>query len=163
MSVDQLTVDFPLEECRALSLFGALSQECITFLLEHGDLGESTAGEKLFIQGEASGCFYIVLNGQLSYFRHNGIERVYLRSYRQGEQLGFASMIGLHERRGDAVTEIQGYMLRVTSDLFHEVCQRFPQDFVIFLVNMTREMSREIIDLDSICADLRTQVKQSRC
>lgn len=161
ISADQLQKVCSLEKCRSLSLFGALSSDCIAFLMEHGDVGESDAGEMLFQQGENSFCFFIVLSGRLGYYRHNGTERVFLRSYQPGEQLGFSSMIGLHERRGDAVTENEGVMLKVTSDLFHEVCQRFPEDFVIFLINMTREMSREIIDMDSICADLRTEINRN--
>ncbi|WP_432474638.1 cyclic nucleotide-binding domain-containing protein [Amphritea sp. HPY] len=161
LTARQVSERFPLSRCRSLSLFGALSNDCISFLLDNGELGYSLPGEKLFQQGQSSGDFYIVLEGRLSYYRFNGVERVYLRSYSEGEQLGFASMIGLHERRGDAVTEIQGYVLCITADLFHQVCQNFSEDFVIFMINMTREMSREIIDLDSLCADLRTRVNES--
>lgn len=161
LTVEQVLERFPISRCRALSLFGALSEGCISFLLEKGDLSYSDVGEKLFIQGQASGDFFILLDGQLGYYRFNGVERVYLRSYHQGEQLGFSSMIGLHERRGDAITEYPGYVLRITVDLFHQVCLNYPDDFVLFLINMTRDMSREIIDLDSICADLRTRVNES--
>lgn len=160
ITLEQLKALFSTAQFRSLSMFGALSEPCIEFLLQHGEIGATDSDEQLFSQGEPSEDFYIILSGQLGYYRHNGIERVYLRSYRPGEQLGFASMIGLHERRGDAMVESSGYVLKVPCELFHEVCQRYPDDFVIFLINMTREMSREIIDLDSICANLRTQVNK---
>ena len=48
--------------------------------------------------------------------------------------------------------EKPGYVFEITAALFHDFCDKFPEDFKIFLINITREMSREISHLDKICA-----------
>lgn len=150
----------PVTYCQSLSLFGALTEDCILWLLKHGEVQQCDEGEQLFTQGECSSFFYIVLTGELGYYRHNGIERVFLRNYKSGEQLGFSSMIGLHERRGDAVAHQEGYMLKITCDLFHEMHNVYPEQFGVFQINIARELSREVIDLDAQCADLRTKLNR---
>ena len=62
-------------------------------------------------------------------------------------------MIGLHPRRGDAVVEKEGYLLEISTELFHKLCEQYPEMFMIFLINITREMSREISHLDQLYAD----------
>ena len=133
-------------------MFGALSDSCVSFLLEHGKLIEYTAGDHLFSLGDASDQFFIILTGQVAFYQTADGHKTYIRSSRAGEQIGFVGMIGLHARRGDAVIEQSGLLLEVSSALFHQVCEKFPEDFVIFMINISREMSREISHLDALCA-----------
>ncbi|SIS46454.1 Crp/Fnr family transcriptional regulator [Neptunomonas antarctica] len=147
---------FSYDVCRELSMFGALTQECLEFLLSEGHIYECEQGDVLFSPGEGSGNFYIVLSGRVGFSRQKSDKSIYIRSFNPGEQIGFVGMIGLHERRGYAVIEKPGYLLEVSSELFHQICEKYPADFVIFLINITREMGREINHLDSLCADIHT-------
>ena len=133
-------------------MFGALSEECRDFLLQQGSLWHARPGDVLFSIGDNSGLFYIVLSGIVRFFQPDGEtgEMVPLRCYEVGQQIGFVGMIGLHQRRGDAIMEEEGYLLEVSSDLFHRLCEQYPQMFQIFLINITREMSREISHLDQM-------------
>ena len=137
-------------------MFGALTQGCLEFLLQEGNIYQCEQGYTLFSPGEDSGHFYVVLSGRVCFSRAKGDQKVYIRSFKPGEQIGFVGMIGLHERRGSAFAEEPSYLLEISSALFHQVCEKFPSDFVIFLINITREMSREINHLDALCADLNT-------
>jgi signal-transduction protein with cAMP-binding, CBS, and nucleotidyltransferase domain len=147
---------FPTDFCRELSMFGALTQDCLEFLLQEGNIYQCEQGYTLFSPGEDSNSFYVVLNGRVGFSRAKGDKKIYIRSFESGEQIGFVGMIGLHERRGFAVAEEPAYLLEISSTLFHQVCEKFPSDFVVFLINITREMSREINHLDALCADLNT-------
>lgn len=149
---DSFEYEFPLSLCRELSLFGALSDEALSFLIEQGVKLSYTKGEFLFKLGNPSDCFFIIIDGQLDYYRYVDETQIFIRSYYPGEQVGYISMIGLHDRQGDIIVKKSTTVLVVSSDLFHQVCSKYSQDFVVFLINMTREMSREITDLDSLCA-----------
>ncbi|WP_286239026.1 Crp/Fnr family transcriptional regulator [Neptuniibacter halophilus] len=160
LSGSEIKTRFPEIRCRELSMFGALSNDSLQFLLAEGRVLEYAAGETLFHDGDASERFYIILDGSLGYFRKEQGEAIHIRSFRTGEQLGYVGMIGLHERRGDAVAEVDSCVLEISCELFHRVCDTFASDFVIFLINMTREMSREITDLDAICSGLSAQLRK---
>ena len=137
-------------------MFGALAPACLEFLLSEGKINKYDQSETVFSPGENSNQFYVVLRGRVGFSRPKGEKRVYIRCFKPGEQIGFVGMIGLHERRGFAIAEEQTYLLEITSALFHQVCEKFPADFVVFLINITREMSREINDLDALCTELNT-------
>lgn len=138
-----------------LSMFGALSEDCLGFLLREGKLWQAEAGDKLFSLGDRSDMFYILLQSSVRFYqpRERDGKMVSVRLYNSGSQLGYVGMIGLHERRGDAVVEEGGFLLEITSELFHRLCEQFPQMFQIFLINLTRDMSREISHLDQLCAE----------
>ncbi len=148
---------FPISHCSDLAMFGALRRDSIRFLFEHGRILSSQRGEVVLKRGELSDRFYIILQGCLGYYRFDEEDAIHIRDFKPGEQMGFVGMIGLHARQGNAVVEKDCYLLEITSALFHEVCDNFPSDFVIFMINMAREMSREISDLDAICARLSSR------
>lgn len=139
-------------------MFGALAPACLEFLLSEGKINKYDQGETVFSPGENSNQFYVVLRGRVGFSRPKGDKRIFIRCFKPGEQIGFVGMIGLHERRGFAVVEEASYLLEVSSALFHQICEKFPADFVVFLINITREMSREINDLDALCTELNTAV-----
>lgn len=144
----QFSTDF----CHGLSMFGALSDDSLDFMLQRGRLLQVDAGETLFSVGDKSDMFYVVLKGTVRFFQakdESGI-KVPLRKYQIGEQVGFVGMIGLHQRRGDALMEESGYLMEISSELFHQLCEKFPEMFQIFLINIAREMSREISHLDQM-------------
>ena len=150
---------FSLGFCQELSMFGALTQPCLEFLLNEGKINKYDKGETVFAPGEDSNQFYVVLTGRVSFSRPKGDQRIYIRGFKPGEQIGFVGMIGLHERRGFAVAEEQTFLLEIASELFHQICDKFSADFVVFLINITREMSREINDLDALCTELNAAEK----
>jgi len=134
-------------------MFGALPPECLELLLQEGRLWQMEKGDWFFKQGDESGKFCIILSGFIRFYqpRERDGKMMPLRLYGVGEQIGFVGMIGLHERRGDALMEQEGFILEISSDLFHELCLQLPQAFQIFLINIAREMSREISQLDQMC------------
>ena len=148
---------FPTDYCRELSMFGALSDDCLGHLLSEGRIRCCEQDDLLFSPGEESGHFFVLLSGRIGFSRQKKDKSIFIRSFNVGEQIGFVGMIGLHERRGHAIAQEPSYVLEISSSLFHQICEKFPADFVIFLINITREMSREINLLDGLCADLNTE------
>ncbi|SFF98478.1 Crp/Fnr family transcriptional regulator [Neptunomonas qingdaonensis] len=159
LSYSDVNEIFPLGFCQELSMFGALAPACLEFLLSEGKINKYDKSETVFSPGEDSTQFYVVLSGLVRFSRPKGEKRVYIRCFKPGEQIGFVGMIGLHERRGFAIAAEQTCLLEITSELFHQVCEKFPADFVVFLINITRELSREINYLDALCTELNTAEK----
>ncbi len=154
LSQSEINRRFPPEYCRKLSMFGALGENCVSYLLSEGEVITMEDGELIMAKGDRSDHFYILLEGRVGYFRYSDNQPVHIRSYGRGEQVGFVGMIGLIERLGDIIAEEGSAGLRISCDLFNQVCEGFSADFIIFMINMTREMSREITELDAKCAEL---------
>lgn len=142
-----------LDHFKSASIFGALSDDAIAFLLSRGRIHAIADGEELFQAGSAGDSFFVVLEGQLELLReHDGALDV-LKTAEIGEQLGYVSMIGLFERFGIGRGRGATVVLEVDSDLYYQFHLDFPLDFGILMLNLSRDMARTIYDI----ATRRTQ------
>lgn len=157
LSYPDLQNQFPVSYCRDLAMFGALPEESLIFLLEQGNLNHYLPGNPIYSLGEPSNSFFIILSGGSRFHKAKEAcgQMVQLRFYGPGEQIGFVGMIGLQKRHGTQVMEQEGYLLEIPAELFHQFCEKFPEEFKILMINITREMSREIADLDTMCTEYK--------
>lgn len=134
----KIKAPIPLTE---LSCFGALSYEFIDYLLENGEIIKAEKNEIIFRSGEESDYFIITLKGKLLFERRNARDSYKLEA-KVGEPCGFIGMITLQNRLGTAVMEQPGYILKISSELFSNLHMVMKEEFVIFLMNITRDISR---------------------
>lgn len=148
---------FPPAVCRDLAMFGALPDESLIYLMEEGNLYHTKPGDMLYAVNDNSESFFIILSGGTRFHKAKEEcgEMVKLRYYQPGEQVGFVGMIGLQKRHGTQIVEDEGYLLEIPVELFHRFCEKFPEEFKILMINITREMSREIADLDAMCTEYK--------
>ncbi|MFC6671748.1 cyclic nucleotide-binding domain-containing protein [Marinobacterium aestuariivivens] len=133
-----------------LSTFGALSRNCVHFMLNRGRLLRLEPGEVLYRPGTSSGSFFVLLDGALRFYKHFPRCDVFTRVFRSGEQLGFDAMIGLHERTGTPVAMEPLLILEISVELFHDIHLHYPADFGLIMINLARELSREIAALEEV-------------
>ena len=133
-----------------LSTFGALSEEVICDMLENGKIERIHKGEYINHEGEQAEDFQVVLQGRIAYYKHCEGHDVLTRHFCRGEQLGFDEMIGLIERSGTDVAAEDSTVLSISSTQFYELHLRYPTQFGVFMLNLARELSREIALLEDV-------------
>jgi len=148
-----------LLETRALSsftnasVFGALPESAILWLLEKGEIRALEGGEYLFAHGQPGNSFHVILQGQVSYHKYHGGKYAYIRDYCVGEQIGFMSLIGLHDRVGRAECHGDTIALEIDSTLFQSFHNEYPMEFGILMINLAREMARTLRSVDNLIVD----------
>jgi CRP-like cAMP-binding protein len=138
--IDQFGIDY----FKGGSTFGALSEKAIRSLLLQGVLLKLEQEEPLYYPDDPGDCFYIILKGTVRFFTLCQEEIHFSRDFVFGEQLGFVPMIALHKRKGTAQAVEESIVLKVCSSLFFELHEKLPNDFGILLLNLSREMARQI-------------------
>ncbi|UTW14059.1 Crp/Fnr family transcriptional regulator [Marinobacterium rhizophilum] len=133
-----------------LSTFGALSEAAVLFLLCGGRLLQLHRGDLLYRAGEPADAFYVILQGDLRFYKQAEGQDVLTRHFGRGELLGFDAMIGLHPRSGTAVAGEDTLVLEVGSALFFDLHTQFAADFGLMMINLSRELSREIALLENV-------------
>ena len=161
IDVKEIISDNKLAEFTHHSVFGALPVEEIQWLLENGELSQLDSGETLFMHDDRGDSFYIILEGTLEYYKYHDGVYAYIRNYTQGQQIGFVSMIALHDRVGKAIASEQSLILNISSDLFHEFHLHAPLPFGILMMNLSREMARTFRDVNNLIVEL-TKANQSK-
>lgn len=149
----QVIDELGMEHLHGCSTLGALSELAIRFLLDEGDILCLDKGDTLFQFGEPGDCFHVVLRGAVSFYKPHKGETVHIRDYTKGQEIGFVAMVGLHARVGDGSAAEESIVLKVCSDVFHDLHSELPTDFGLLLLNLSRELARRLRESDDKLAE----------
>lgn len=160
VSVKEAQYDISISHLKKGSIFGALSEPAIQYLLDNGILKHTLKGDEIFGYGGKGGNFHIVLHGRLDFYKHHDNKNTLTRSIRFGEVIGFVSMIALHDRVGSLYAHEESLLLEVSSNLFSDFHDDFPFDFGILLMNLSRDMARTIRTLSNALVENNVIIKK---
>ncbi|GGO85854.1 hypothetical protein GCM10011348_35370 [Marinobacterium nitratireducens] len=138
---------------RDISTFGALDSATISHLIRSGQVLELEPGEVLFEAGDGSDGFYVILRGQIAFFKYHAGHYAFIRNYHFGENIGFVGMIALHHRIGRAQADGEAVVVKVPLSLFNDLYDRDTQEFALLLMNLARDMARGIRAVDNIIVE----------
>ncbi len=138
---------------RELSTFGALSDDFIVDMLKNGRIQQFAKGEYVARYDEKALEFQVVLQGRMAFYKHSEACDVLTRYFNPGEQMGFDLMIGSISHNGIDVATEDSKILDINSDQFYQLLVNFPEEFGLLMINLTRELSREISLLEKVIGD----------
>ena len=133
-----------------LSTFGALSNKVISNLLKNGVIRHYQKGEYVVRVDQVADDFQVILRGRVAYYRCFDGRDVLTRCFDQGEQMGFDQMIGLLKQNGTDVAQEDSLIVDVSGEQFFKLHVDFPADFGLLMINLAREMAREIEILEKV-------------
>jgi signal-transduction protein with cAMP-binding, CBS, and nucleotidyltransferase domain len=135
---------------RELSTFGALSDEIIADMLTNGVIKRFEKGEYVSRLNQIAAEFKVVLRGKFAFYKHGEDCDVLTRYFSQGEQMDFDLMIGLIPHNGIDVATEESVVLDIGSDQFYNLHVNYPADFGLLMINLSRELAREIAMLEDV-------------
>ena len=133
-----------------LSTFGALSDEIIVDLMTNGVIRRYARGEYITRLNQIASEFQIVLQGRFAFYKHSEESDVLTRFFCAGEQMDFDLMIGLIPHNGIDVATEDSLILDISSEQFYGLRVNFPTDFGLLMINLARELAREISLLEDV-------------
>jgi signal-transduction protein with cAMP-binding, CBS, and nucleotidyltransferase domain len=133
-----------------LSTFGALSDAVIADLLHKGVVRHYQKGEYVARFDQVAEDFQVVLSGCVAYYRRFEGCDVLTRHFGQGEQMGFDQMIGLLIQNGTDVAIEESVVVDISGEQFFKLRVEFPADFGLLMINLARELAREIEILENV-------------
>jgi len=145
-TLETLGIDFLNE----LSTFGALSNEAIVNLLDNGVIKHFARGEYVTRLDQVASEFQVLLRGRVAYYKCFEGRDVLTRHFNQGDQIGFDLMIGLLNHNGTDVAVEDSLILDISSEQFYRLHVEFPADFGLLMINLSRELAREIEILEDV-------------
>lgn len=145
-TIDSLGLDFLKE----LSTFGALSDNVIIDMMTRGVIRQYDKGEYITRLDQIAEEFQVLLRGRVAFYKCFDDCNVLTRTFNQGEQLGFDLMIGLSNHNGTDVMLEDSLILDVSSEQFFKLHVEFPADFGLLMINLSRELAREIEILENV-------------
>ncbi len=87
---------------------------------------------------------------RFAFYKHGEDSDVLTRYFGAGEQMGFDLMIGLISHNGIDVAVEESLILDISSEQFYNLHVSFPADFGLLMINLSRELAREISMLEDV-------------
>ncbi|MGB5330505.1 MAG: cyclic nucleotide-binding domain-containing protein [Gammaproteobacteria bacterium] len=153
LNADEVVETLGLAYLRELSTFGALSDEVITDMLTSGVIKRFEKGEYVVRINQIAAEFKVVLRGRFAFYKHGEDCDVLTRYFCQGEQMDFDLMIGLIPHNGIDVATEESIVLDIGSDQFYNLHVNYPADFGLLMINLSRELAREIAMLEDVIGE----------
>jgi CRP-like cAMP-binding protein len=150
ISSEQVLKNQELSSFTNASVFGALPETSILWLLQNGKIHSLEKGEYIFSQGQPGNSFHVILAGQIGYYKFHDGRYAYIRDYKAGEQVGFVSMIALHDRVGRAEALEDTITLEIDSALFHRFHNIGDLEFGLLMMNLARDLARTLRSVDNL-------------
>ena len=136
----------PAGAFRQMSAFGALSDNFVENVLAGGELLKLAEGDVLYRQGECADCFYVMLKGHLAIYRESDSGREVIRTTSEGESVGFPAMLAMRPRLFSGVATDECIVLKISCQSLSRLQELDSQQFGIFFINLSRDMSRFLGD-----------------
>jgi CRP-like cAMP-binding protein len=150
LNADKVIESLGLPYLKELATFGAMSDEVIVDLLKRGTIRQLDKGDYVARYRELAEDFQVVLKGKMAYYKHCDDHDVLTRYFQTGEQIGFDLMIGLIPHDGVDVAAEESQILDISNIQFSDLRLRHPADFGLLMINLARELSREIALLEDV-------------
>ncbi|MGH7896766.1 MAG: cyclic nucleotide-binding domain-containing protein [Candidatus Binatia bacterium] len=140
-------MDDPIHQLRGVSVFGALEEETLDFLLARAVRVAVPAGDLLVRDKDPGGDLYILESGSAEVFKERGGPkpvRAHLADLGPGDCFGETSILACMPRSASIVARTDCTALRLrTTDLLslrdHDV-----EQFAILMMNLGRETARRL-------------------
>ncbi|MFD1383778.1 cyclic nucleotide-binding domain-containing protein [Rhodanobacter aciditrophus] len=152
IQISQCVEDITPERLKTGSIFGALSPSGIQYLVNEGELLHFSKGESVFENEDKGDFFYIVITGEVAFYKKHSTNATLIRRVSFGEALGYVTMISLTQRLGNARAEKDAILLKVDYNLFAAFHDKHAFDFGILILNLSRDMARNIQKLSNTIA-----------
>ena len=135
---------------RELATFGALSDEVIIYILSEGVIRQYKSAEYIRRIDETADSFQVILQGKTAFYKHHEAHDTLTRYFNKGEQMGFDLMLGLLSHNGTDVIVDDSQILEINNAQFFDLHIQYPAEFGLLMINLTRELSREIAMLEDV-------------
>jgi CRP/FNR family cyclic AMP-dependent transcriptional regulator len=149
-------------ELRNIGLFGALSDDVLTFLGGMLTVVHPSIGEFVFREGDEANAMYAVLAGEMEVSKKSrgGIDaRVAMLG--PGDWFGEMSIVDIQPRSASVRAVAPGRLVRFTAADLDALYRHDVRSYSIIILNIARELSRRLRVADGILADLIANVMDS--
>jgi CRP-like cAMP-binding protein len=136
-----------VELLQSMSIFGAIRDDIVEFIIERAPPLIVSAGDYFFREGDIADSMFVLEAGEAAVVK--GDDGHLLRHVVAGQCFGEMSLIDLAPRSASVRAITDCTALRITSGCLYDVYGKDVEQFAIIEMNMAREVSRRMRELDA--------------
>jgi len=150
-----------LDYLRKLSVFAALRDDVVATIGEHARRTDCAAGEVVFEEGTPAKEMVIVLDGKLEIVKQgrNGQE-ARIAVIGSGDVVGEMSLVDIQPRSAEVRAVTASSLVVLSHADIANVYRQHPASYALLVLNIAREISIRLRRMDSMLANLITEIDE---
>ncbi len=148
-----------IDELRQVGLFGAVSDEVLSFLTAKLVMREPHVGDVIFHEGDPARDMFVVMSGEMEVLKRSqsGVDaRVALLG--PGDWFGEMSILDVQPRSATVRVLAPSRVLRIGAADLDALYRHDTKAYAIIVLNIARELSRRLRVADGLLADFVVNV-----
>ena len=146
-------------ELRDIGLFGALSDDVLTYLATLLTVETPPVGATLFREGEDANAMFVVISGEVEVLKKSKrATEARVAVLGPGDWFGEMSIVDIQPRSATVRALAPSRLLRISSADLDALYRHDLRSYAIIILNLARELSRRLRVADGILADLISNV-----
>jgi CRP/FNR family transcriptional regulator, cyclic AMP receptor protein len=129
---------------RDVAIFGGLSEETLTFLLERAERVELRQGEDFLREGETGTSFFVLESGTVRVTKVAGGETIVLCEFGPGAVFGEMSLLAVRPRSATISAIEDCAAIELTNSSLFELYEANAQQFAMLVMSLGREVARRL-------------------
>jgi CRP/FNR family cyclic AMP-dependent transcriptional regulator len=131
---------------KKISIFGALNDDSLAFLLEQSDRVDVARNDFFFREGEDADAFFVLEQGRVAVIKDWQGNHFLLSELSEGDCFGEMALIEMHARNASVLALEACRAIRLGFDSVSKLRKRDLQQFTLLQMNLARELSRRLRD-----------------
>jgi len=131
-----------------MPIFGGIQENTLSFILDNSSFTEVNKGNNFFQEGELANSMYVLEKGRVAIFSARKGVQYQLRTLEPGDCFGEMALMDCNPRSATAQALQYCQAIEITTSLFAEIYDQYPQQYTLIQMNMGREVSRRLRESD---------------
>ncbi len=133
-----------IELLHKMPIFGGITKKTIGHLLEHTSTESLDAGEYFFKEGDQAECMYVIQSGRVLVVKAFDKKELKIRYLDPGDCFGEMALIDMLPRSASVKAVEVTRVLKITTTALEALYKHELEQFTLFQMNMSRELSRRL-------------------
>ena len=129
---------------RDVAIFGGLSEETLSFVLDRATRVQVAAGETFLREGEMGTSFFVLEAGRVRVHKQAGEDTIILCEFGPGAAFGEMSVLAVRPRSATIEAIEDCSAVEIPNHSLFELYEADPQQFAMLVMNLGREVARRL-------------------
>ena len=133
-----------LELLESMPIFGGISEDILTFIVNVAPTAEVPKGEFFFKEGDEASSMFVLHQGKVAVLKTWDGHDYLLRYLEPSDCFGEMSLMDLFPRSASVTAMEDSAAMEISYAVLHEIQERDLEQYVLLQMNMGREVSRRL-------------------
>lgn len=146
-------------EINNITIFHGLSKEAVSFIFNESQETSFLKDEIVFEEGDRSGELFLLKSGKVGIYKNKGPDNIFMGELDAGSCFGEMELIDLGPRTASVKAFEDIKVVIANKKTLHQLFKLFPQDYLILIHNIAREISRRLRLIDDLLVKIELKLK----